>query len=131
MNRVDLIGRTTADIHTAMTQGGTVYTRFTLAVNRLLKNGERSADFISCQAYGKSADILSRFVKKGNEVGISGNIRTGSYEKDGRKVYTTEVLVDRVYLLNNGGHSTGAGSGAGANSAIVENVVVEDEDLPF
>ena len=98
MNKVSLIGRLTKDIdlrYTANTQKAMA--RFTLAVNRLKK--EDGADFINCIAWGKTAEIMEKYVKKGHLIGITGRIQTGSYEKDGHKVYTTDVMVEGMEFL--------------------------------
>lgn len=101
MNQVNLIGRITKEIevrYTAQTQ--TAVCRFTLAVNRRKKD---EADFISCQAWGKTAELMEKYVKKGDRIRITGRIETGSYEKDGKKVYTTDVIVEELEFLNNKG----------------------------
>jgi len=97
MNTVNLVGRLTRDIELKYTQSGTAVGRFTLAVDRQFKNkqtGEKETDFINCQAWGKTAEIMANYIKKGNQVGVVGEIRTGSYEKDGQRVYTTDVNVN-------------------------------------
>lgn len=96
MNLAMLIGRITKDIE-VKNAGGTSATRFTLAVDRM-KNDE--ADFISCKAFGKTAELLGKYCGKGSLIAISGSIRTGSYEQNGRKVYTTDVIADRVQFLS-------------------------------
>ena len=100
MNKTVLIGRLTKDIEIRYSTGQnpTAVARFTLAVDRIGK--DKGADFISCVAFGKTAELMDRFVSKGNKVGISGSIRTGSYEKDGRKIYTTDVVVNEVEFLS-------------------------------
>lgn len=98
MNNVQLIGRTTKDIlvgYTAQTQ--TAVGRFTLAVNRRKK--EDGTDFILCKVWGKTAEIMEKYVKKGHKVGITGRIETGSYKKDGVDHYTTEVVVETFEFL--------------------------------
>lgn len=99
MNRVDLIGRTTKDIEISYTRETQIAVgRFTLAVNRRKK--EDGADFISCKVWGRTAENMSQYVKKGHKVGISGRIETGSYKnRDGFTVYTTEVVVEDFDLL--------------------------------
>lgn len=97
MNKVMLKGRLTkeADIRYAQTTNGEQMTiaRYTLAVNRKTKKDE--ADFISCVAFGKSAEFVEKYLKKGQEILVIGRIQTGSYEnKDGQKVYTTDVVVE-------------------------------------
>ena len=99
MNKVILIGRPTKDIDLRYSTGEkqTAIARFTLAVNRYRKDD--GADFISCVAFGKTAENLDRYVNKGDKVGIIGHIQTGSYEKDGRKIYTTDVIVEETEFL--------------------------------
>ena len=100
MNKTILIGRTTKDIDLRYTTGEkqTAVARFTLAVNRFRKDD--GADFISCVAFGKTAENMDRYVHKGDKVGIIGHIQTGSYEKDGRKIYTTDVIVEETEFLS-------------------------------
>lgn len=88
MNSVNLIGRPTRDPETFEN-----VTKFTLAVPRR-KPGE--TDFITCVAFGKTAEFAARYMKKGVLYGITGRIQTGSYERDGRKIYTTDVIVENV-----------------------------------
>lgn len=98
MNCVLLIGRTTRDIELRYTQNQTAVARFTLAVDRHDK--DKNSDFISCIAFGKTAEAMNRYVSKGNKIAVSGRIQTGSYtNKDGQKVYTTDVIADRVEFI--------------------------------
>ena len=97
MNRTILIGRLTKDIDVRSSQSGTSVAKFTVAVDRRTK--EKETDFINCTAFGKTAEILQKYVRKGHRIGIVGHIQTGSYEKDGHKVYTTDVIVDEVEFL--------------------------------
>lgn len=102
MNRVDLIGRLTADAELRYNNNNVPYTRVTLAVNRrfLNANGEREADFINCIAWRKTAEIICEHFNKGSEIGASGRIQTGSYEKeDGTKVYTTDVIIEEITFI--------------------------------
>lgn len=95
MNNVVLMGRLTADPEYRTAQSGIVVVSYTLAVDRRFKkDGEPTADFIRCKAFGKSAEFAERYFKKGTKIAITGRIQTGSYEKDGHKVYTTDVIVD-------------------------------------
>ena len=97
MNVVTLVGRLTKDPETRYTQGGTAVTRYTVAADRIIKReGEPTADFIPCVAFGKAAEFADKYFKQGMRVAVSGRIQTGSYtNKDGQKVYTTDVIVDR------------------------------------
>ncbi len=98
MNKVHLIGRLTRDVESRYSQGQNAIciARYTLAVNRRFKkDGEEAADFISCVAFGKNGEFAEKYLKKGTKVAVSGRIQTGSYtDRDGRKVYTTDVVVE-------------------------------------
>lgn len=101
MNTVALIGRLTSD--PKVMYGGatnTAVAKFNLAVNR--EGKDKGADFINCVAFGKTAELIEKYVGKGQMLGVDGRISTGSYEKDGRKVYTTEVAVNRIEFLSKG-----------------------------
>lgn len=97
MNNVILIGRLTSDPDMKESNSGTAYVRFTLAVDR--EGKDKGADFPSCIVFGKTAEILQRYGHKGKQIAILGKLQTGSYDKDGVKVYTTDVVVDRLKLL--------------------------------
>ena len=98
MNIVSLLGRLTADPELRHTQSGTAVARFTVAVDRRTKPGEeRQADFINVVAWNQRAEMISKYFSKGQRIGITGSIRTGSYTaQDGSKRYTTEVWADSV-----------------------------------
>ena len=109
INRVVLAGRTTRDLELRNTKSGTSVCSFTLAVERNFKskNGDREADFISCIAWKKTAEVMSQYVKKGSVIGVDGRIQTRSYDnRDGQRVYVTEVVVDNFSFL--GGSSKGS-----------------------
>lgn len=96
MNKVILIGRLVADPETRQTQVGGLVSRYRLAVDRQRgKDGQREADFISCVAFGKSAEFAGKFLHKGTKIAVEGRMTTGSYEKEGVKHYTTDVVIDR------------------------------------
>lgn len=101
MNKVCLTGRTTKDIELKYNQNNVAITSFTLAVTRKFKNqnGEYESDFINCIAYKSTAELLNKYVKKGDLLGIEGRIQTRNYEKDGKRVYVTEVIVDSMDFL--------------------------------
>ncbi len=102
MNQVSLVGRITRDIEVTTSQQGREVCRFTVAVNRNFKNsnGEYDADFISCVAFGQTANFMGRYLEKGRLVSVTGRIQTGSYERDGQRVYTTDVIADNVQGLD-------------------------------
>ena len=98
MNKVLLIGRMTKDPETRYLQSGTAVATFTLAVDRRFKKeGQPSADFISCVAWNKLAEVIANNLVKGRKVGIEGRLQVRSYDaQDGSKRYVTEVIVDEL-----------------------------------
>ena len=112
----------------------TCFAKVTVAVNRRFKrDGEPDTDFIQCNMFGKTAEIVEKYFFKGMKMEIVGEIRTGSYtNKDGVKVYTTEIAVEEVGFAE----SKQSGSGGGGNSQTTDNSFVNipdgiDEELPF
>ena len=108
MNNVTLVGRLTADPEVRYTSGdnGTAIVTFTIAVNRKFVNKNNpnapTADFIRCQAFGQRAEFINNYFHKGNRIGITGWIQTGSYtNREGQKVYTTDVVVEEVEFVEN------------------------------
>ena len=102
MNKVIIIGRTTKDVDLKQTTTGTSVAEFSIAVKRPFKsaNGENESDFFNCVAYSKLAETISRYVKKGDQVGIDGRLQTRNYtNKEGKKVYVTEIIVENVEFL--------------------------------
>ena len=101
MNKVVLIGRVTRDPELRYTASNIPSVRFTLAVNRPFENqsGQREADFINIIVWRKQAENVSKYVTKGSLIAVEGRIQTGSYEKDGQRVYTTDVVADNVQFL--------------------------------
>lgn len=98
MNIVGLIGRLTADPDIRVTQSQMKVANFTLAVDR--RNKEKETDFIRCKAFDKTAGVIETWCHKGTPLGIQGRIQSGSYQdKDGKIVYTTDIIIDRVDLL--------------------------------
>ena len=96
MNSVVLMGRLTKEPEVRTTQSGLTVAKYTLAVDRRFKkDGEPTADFIRCVAFGKGAEFAEKWLSKGIKIAISGRIQTGSYQdKDGKTVYTTDVIID-------------------------------------
>ncbi len=99
MNKVILMGRLTRDPEVRYSQGenALAIARYTLAVDRrgARREGEATADFINCVAFGRSAEFAERYLRQGTKIVVSGRIQTGSYtNRDGQKVYTTEVVVE-------------------------------------
>ncbi len=104
INRAVLVGRLTRDVEVRKTQSGLSVASFTVACDRRFSSqnsqGQKEADFISCVAWRQSADFLGSYGRKGALVGVEGRIQTRNYQdRDGRKVYVTEVVCDNVQLL--------------------------------
>ncbi len=95
MNKVILTGRLTRDPEIRYSQNDTAIARYTLAVDRIIKTTDQSADFIRCVCFGKPAEFAEKYLRKGIKIAITGHIQTGSYtDRDGRKVYTTDIVVE-------------------------------------
>ena len=127
MNKTFLMGRITKELELKSAQSGTAILSFTLAVNRkYTKAGEeKQADFIMCKAFGKTAENIARFFSKGKLILIEGRIQTGSYDKDGQKVFTTDVIVD-------GFDFTGEKKQEASEQMTFEQAQsTADDDLPF
>lgn len=105
MNTVNLTGRLVKDPE--MRQAGeTAITRFTIAIDRPpMKDGTKQTDFPSCVAFGKRAETIAKYFAKGHMIGVTGRLQTGSYEKNGQKVFTTDVVVDNIDFLTPKGSS--------------------------
>lgn len=138
MNSVILIGRLTKDIEIKYTTSQMAVARFTVAIDE--GYGEKKkTNFISCMAFGKTAENMERFTGKGKKIGVQGRIQTGSYtNKDGATVYTTDVVADRVEFVEWGDKPLGQGmpfgqtqSRAQAVDAAPEGFAAIDEDIPF
>jgi len=100
MNLVVLIGNLARDPDIRYSQNQMAIAKFTLAINRYVKDGENQADFIRVTAFGKQAELVENYIKKGNKVAVEGRIQTGSYEdKDGKTVYTTDVIANRIEFV--------------------------------
>lgn len=136
MNSVNLVGRLTKDPEIKYTNNGASIARFSIAVDRrFAKEGEPTADFINCVAFGKTAEFIEKYFHKGNRIGLGGRIQTGSYKKqDGTTVYTTDVIAENVEFVESKGSSAG-GNNAPAQAPADEGFMnipdIPDEELPF
>ena len=106
MNNVTIIGNLTKDPELRYTTDGKPIAKFTVAVNDGYGENQRTS-YIPVTVFGKQAENCDRFLSKGRKVGVTGRIQTGSYEKDGRKIYTTDVIANVVEFLS-GGDGQGA-----------------------
>lgn len=157
INSVVLTGRLTKELDLRYTSNGTAVATGTLAVKRNFKNadGDYEADYPRIQIWRKAAENLANFTKKGSLIGIQGRIQTGSYEKDGQRVYTTDIVVDNFTLLEsinsqNSNQESNYGQGNTNNQASQtstsnvhnnkqsdpylssgQSIDIQDDDLPF
>ena len=130
MNKVILMGRLTRDPETRFTQGNnTAVCSFSLAVNRRFKQeGQPDADFINVVAWAKTAEFVGKYFNKGQQVGVIGRIQTRNYDdKDGKKVFVTEVVAEEVYFADSKKEGTELNVTTSAGFMQVE----EDSNLPF
>jgi len=139
MNLVVLTGRLTKDPELKYGQSGKAYCRFSLAVDRTFQDG---ADFIECTAFGKTAELIGEYLRKGRMAGVQGRLQHDSYELNGEKRYRTYVVVDRIEFLGGKGESSSEYSSQDSHSKTVSKPVVktpepiesfddEDDEFPF
>ena len=151
MNKVILMGRLTRDPEVRYSQAAEpmAIVRFSIAVNRRFKrDGQPDADFINCTAFSKTGEFIEKFFKKGAMIAIEGSIQTGSYEKEGRTIYTTDVIVEQAHFTGSRAESGTGGGGTNWNETAQYNAPpkqsapqgggftpiaedVDDDDLPF
>ncbi len=150
INNVVLVGRVVKELDLKYIQSGKAVARFNLAVNRDFKdaNGDQQADFPSCQVWGKTAEVMADNLRKGSLISITGRIQTGSYDKDGQRIYTTDVAVEKFHFLeakndnanrssgqqyqgNNQQNSSGNNQSADPFDSAGESININSDDLPF
>ena len=138
MNKVILMGRLCADpeVRYSQNQNQTAVARYRLAVDRRFKReGEQTADFISCVAFGKAAEFAEKYLRQGTKIAITGRIQTGSYTNpEGQKVYTTDVVVEEQEFAESKGASgniEGSAPQATDPDGFMSLPDGIDEELPF
>jgi len=145
MNKVILMGRLTRDPEVRYSSGANsmAVARFTLAVDRRFRrDGEATADFINCVSFGKTAEFAEKYFRQGLKVLVTGRIQTGSYtNRDGQKVYTTDVVVEEQEFAESKNSSGGDGGYTGGGSSMPQPSGAGDgfmnipdgidEELPF
>lgn len=142
VNKAILTGRITRDPDLRKTQSGQSVISFTLAVDRMpAKDGTEGADFPSITAWGKTAEILNQYARKGSKIAVVGRIQTRNYDdKDGRKVYVTEVVADQIELLDSRKKDTepadsfmpsGSGDSFYTKYLTGDTIRSGEDDLPF
>lgn len=149
INRAVLVGRLTRDVDVRKTQSGISCAMFTVACDRNRKKDENSneptADFISCVAWRQPADFLGQYAHKGSLVGVDGRIQTRTYEKEGQRIYMTEVVADQIRLLESKSSTAGSdrppvSSGSvrldqidtsGVKDWLTGDEEIDSDELPF
>ncbi|WCF11578.1 single-stranded DNA-binding protein (plasmid) [Paenibacillus thiaminolyticus] len=143
LNKVVLIGRLTRDPELRYTPSGTATATFTLAVERSFSNseGKREADFIPVVTWRRLAEIVANHVRKGNLVAVEGRIQVRNYEREGKRIYLTEVVADNVRFLDNRSkedaeqqsHSSHNSGRINEKDSIdyTQPIELSDDDLPF
>lgn len=131
MNSVAMIGRITKDPDVRYTTGSQMaVARFSIAIKRGKDNkgNDLGADYPNIVCFGKTAELVEKYLGKGRLVGITGRIQTGSYEKDGKKYYTTEVIAERVEGLSKSEQTTAKDPVDDIPAGFEK---INDEDIPF
>lgn len=141
MNKIILMGRLVADPeqHTFSGENANTVANFRLAVDRRFAKKDDpnavTADFFRCQAWGKTAETIMKFCKKGTKILVEGRVQLGSYEKDGQKFATTDVVVDNFEFAESKAASEGNASATPKNTADASFMNIPDtigeEELPF
>lgn len=133
MNKVILIGRLTRDPEVRYSQGENTMAiaRYSLAVDRAgAKDGQPTADFINCVAFGKNGEFAEKYLHKGMKIAVEGRIQTGSYtNKDGQKVYTTDIVVEHHEFCESKGTGAPADSAPSEWTSMVPDNI--EEQIPF
>jgi single-strand DNA-binding protein len=141
-NKTILGGKLTADAELKTTQSGTSVTQFTIAVNRRGKDGEQSADFITCVAWRGTAEFITRYFRKGSSICVVGRIQTRSWkDQNGNNRYATEVVVDEAMFVDSKGDATIGQATQSMPQSVPQAVPAynsssleeldDDEELPF
>lgn len=128
MNRVILIGRATKDFELRYTPGGTAVANCTIAVDA---GKDEQADFINVVAWKQTAEAAANYVRKGHRFGLEGRVKVRNYEKDGRKVYVTEVHIDRLEFLEPREQKQSGGRSSDPFADSGKPIDITDDDLPF
>ena len=157
MNKVFLVGRLTRDPELRYGANNNAVMRTSIAVDRQFtnQNGEREADFINIVAFGNRAETMKKYLTKGSQIAVSGRIQTGSYDdKDGKRVYTTDVIIDEFQFLDSKGSRNLESNESTSDSSVTpydfsdnnssssesdvdpfkdfgDKIEIDDSDLPF
>lgn len=138
MNKVTLIGRLSKEPILRYTQGEETkaMVSFNIAVTKRFKTDE--ADFFNCVSFGKTAETIAKHFHKGKQIAVIGRLQTGSYEKNGQKHYTTDILIEEFYFTGNKNDSSGeetkepdSQETVSTEEPYTKEDLLDDEDLPF
>ena len=139
MNKVFLMGRLTADpeVRYSSSDSSMAIARYTLAVDRRYakKDSQTTVDYIRCVAFGKAGEFAEKYFRKGQRVLVEGRIQLGNYEdKEGKKVYTTDIIVEQQEFAD--GNRNGAGATKDSDASVMDGFLniegsTEDDDIPF
>jgi single-strand DNA-binding protein len=133
MNRAIIKGRITKDIEVRYSSNQVAMCNFTVAVDRKFKKEgeEKQADFIPCKAFGKSAEFLGKYFQKGSDILLEGRLQSGSYEKDGVKHYTLDVIVEQVEFCGKKSENANRGDSYEPSGDGFYQSEDQDDQLPF
>lgn len=141
MNNVNILGRLTRDVDLRMTNSNLAVGRFTVAVDRKLSkekrmeaesNNQPTADFISCIAFGRTAENIATYFKKGQRIAVSGHIQTGSYEnQQGQRIYTTDVVVDSFDFVESNKDNNSNQENTAQDYGFNQATPTSNNELPF
>ena len=131
MNKVIEIGRLTRDPEITTSTSGTTFARFSIAVDRRFKKeGEPEADFFNCTAFGKTAEFIEKWIKKGTKVAIVGRLQNNNYtNKEGQKVYDVRIMVEEIEFAESKKDGQQKSENQGGDFLNVPDGLVEE--LPF
>ena len=134
MNHVVLMGRLTRDPELKYSQAGKAFSKFTVVVNREFKREE--ADFINCTAWGKTAETIAEYLRKGRRIALQGRISVSSYEQNGETRWSTEVVVDKFEFVDTAnskmeGNSQMQSKKSENSSANDNDEIMDDDNFPF
>lgn len=133
MNKVILMGRLTRDPEVSSSTSGSTFARYSIAVDRKFKKeGEPDADFFNCTSFGKQAEFVERYLKKGTKIVVSGRLQNNNYtNKDGQKVYDVRIMCEEVEFAESKNSSESSNSGSADVTDFVNIAADIVEELPF
>ena len=132
MNKFIGMGRLTGEPTIIMSNSGSSIAKFTTALDRAFKQeGQPTADFVNCVAFGKTAEFIEKYFHKGNRIAYTGHLQTGSYEKDGVKHYTTDIVIETVEFCESKQSNAQEAKDSNVNNDFLNVPEEIDSELPF